>query len=58
MAATRPKSKEDLFKQKLRAAVYDALSEKGVDQKSALFRAVNRKITRLLFQNCGHRHNV
>ena len=45
MAAARPKSKEDLFKQKLRAAVYDALGEKGVDQKSALFRAVNKEAT-------------
>ena len=43
-ASTRGKSeedKEDVFKKKLRSAVYDALSEKGINEKSQLFRSAD-----------------
>ena len=42
-ASTRGRSeedKDDVFKKKLRSAVYDALSEKGINEKSQLFRFV------------------
>jgi len=46
-ASTRSKGdedKDDVFKRKLRTAVYDALSEKGINEKSKLFRPCFKKL--------------
>ena len=44
----KSKSKEDIYRQKLRNAVYEALESKGVDEKHKLFRGCFRK----LFEIC------
>jgi len=39
-----PKSADEVFKKKLRIAVYDTLEKRGIDEKHALFRACFKKL--------------
>jgi hypothetical protein len=43
-SAAFAKSQDDLFRQKLRNAVYFALSSRGIDEKSSLFRPCFKKL--------------
>lgn len=43
-SASRPKTKEEVFKQKLRSAVYQALEENDVNEESPLFRTLFKKL--------------
>jgi len=47
-STSKKKQQEDLFRKKLRNAVYDALSKRGIDEKNDLFRACFKK----LFEIC------
>lgn len=48
ITSSSTQSTEDIYRQKLRNAVYEALSEKGIDERHKLFRSCFRK----LFQIC------